>query len=87
MSNNSRISSDIDRRFGKVLTRLRKAKGLSQETLGFEADLDRSHISLLERGLRSPTLNTLLSLSRALDTSFSQLAQMIEAELETTDED
>lgn len=67
--------------FGRVLAELREARGFSQELLGFEADLDRSAISLLERGLRSPTLGTLLSLSHALDISLSDLAALIEARL------
>jgi transcriptional regulator with XRE-family HTH domain len=34
--------------------------------LALEADLDRTYISLLERGLRQPTLTTLIVLAKAL---------------------
>lgn len=40
--------------FGSVLRELRTQVGLTQEQLGFECDLDRTFISLLERGLRQP---------------------------------
>lgn len=69
--------------FGNVLRRLRKKKNFSQEYLGFEADLTRAYISLLERGLRSPTLDTLLALCAPLGVSLAALASSIEAELAT----
>lgn len=49
--------------FGKVLRRMRNQVGLTQEQLAFECDLDRTYISLLERGLRQPTLTTLYTLA------------------------
>ncbi|VXC24059.1 XRE family transcriptional regulator [Pseudomonas sp. 8Z] len=72
--------------FSRVLSQLRNEKHLSQEALSFEAGLDRSFISLLERGLRSPTLDTLICLCRALGITFTQLAMLIEAQLEVRDE-
>lgn len=69
--------------FGNVLRRLRKKKNFSQEYLGFEADLTRAYISLLERGLRSPTLDTLVALCAPLEVSLAALASSIEAELAT----
>ena len=41
--------------------------GLSQEALSDMCDLDRTEISLLERGRRSPRLDTLVKLARALE--------------------
>lgn len=55
--------------FGVVLRRLRTESGLSQERLAQEAGLDRTFISLLERGLRQPTLTTILQLSASLGTA------------------
>ncbi|GGA02682.1 helix-turn-helix domain-containing protein [Okeania sp. KiyG1] len=43
--------------FGRVLKQKREALKLSQEELGFEAGLHRTYISLLERGLKSPTID------------------------------
>ena len=56
----------------------RETLGLSQEELGFEAELDRTYISGIERGVRNPTLSTMIRLAKALDTRLSEL--MREAE-------
>jgi ribosome-binding protein aMBF1 (putative translation factor) len=52
--------------FAQVLRMARRERGFSQEKLAACADLDRTYPSLLERGLRHPTLAMLLRLSRAL---------------------
>jgi transcriptional regulator with XRE-family HTH domain len=52
--------------FGMVLADSRKAKGLSQEKLAAVSGLDRTFISLLERGQRQPSLTSILTLSKAL---------------------
>ncbi len=49
--------------FGGVLRRYRQDVGLSQEKLALECGLDRTYISLLERGLRSPSLYTIFLLA------------------------
>ncbi|WP_226603243.1 helix-turn-helix domain-containing protein [Bacillus cereus] len=40
---------------------------MSQEELAFNSVLDRTYISLLERGKRKPTISTLFSLASALN--------------------
>lgn len=52
--------------FGQVLRDARTQAGISQEALALSCDIDRTYISLLERGLRQPTLSTLFSLSDVL---------------------
>ena len=66
-------SPSIPAAFGLVLRDLRQRAGLSQEALADAADVDRTYVSLLERGLRQPTLETLFSLSRALNVSPSTM--------------
>lgn len=51
----------------------REARGLSQEDLGFEADLDRTYVSGVERGVRNPTVVTILALAKALRVKASRL--------------
>lgn len=63
---------------GKEIARLRKRIGLSQEELGFRADVHRTYISQLERGLKSPTLSVILKLSLALKVSASKLVATVE---------
>ena len=52
--------------FAANLRRLRAARGLSQEQLGFEAGLHRTEVGLLERGDRDPQLKTIVRLARGL---------------------
>ncbi len=55
--------------FGKTLKELRAKKKISQEALAHECSLDRTFISLLERGLRQPSLSTILKIAEALKVS------------------
>ena len=71
---------DIGAIFGGVLQRHRARVGLSQEELAFRADVDRTFVSRLERGIRQPTITTLIGLAEALGTSASILVQEAEAE-------
>lgn len=64
--------------FGKVLRELREANQLSQEKLAEYCELDRTYISLLERGLRQPTITTIFKLAKALNISASKLIEIVE---------
>ena len=75
------MSKNHNKAFGIVLSRLRHQRNVSQEVLGFDADLTRAYISLLERGQRSPTLDTLFQIGRALDVPITEIASLILAEL------
>lgn len=55
------------RQFGSNLKYCRNRAGLSQEALGFLASLHRTEIGLLERGARTPRIDTLIKLARSLD--------------------
>lgn len=65
--------------FGQAIRELRRSKNQSQETLAFDAGFDRTYISLLELGHKSPTLDTIMALCSALDVSLAQLASRVEA--------
>ena len=54
---------------------------MSQYGLAKVTDLDRTYISLLERGLRSPSLDTMLALARGLNVSLVAMAAAVEATL------
>ena len=66
--------------FGIHLRALRKSAGLSQQKLAFKADVSLSQISRLERGLLNPTLSTLSALTKALNTTLSELVDIPEVE-------
>jgi transcriptional regulator with XRE-family HTH domain len=65
--------------FGKVLREIRLEHSLSQEDLGFESGYHRTYISLLERGRKSPSLNTVFQLAAALGVSPSEIVKRTEA--------
>lgn len=61
--------SEIRKQFGKRLRKLRKSKGLSQEELSKQAGFDRTYVGKIERGEKSPSLETMEKLTGALDQS------------------
>lgn len=71
----------IQEAFGDVLRELRSRKGLSQEALALDADLDRTFISMLERGVRQPTLTSIFAISQALEIKPSRLLSKVEGKL------
>ena len=67
--------------FGRVLRRLRLEAGLTQEQVGFEADLRRTYVSILELGQQQPSLATVLKIAKALNQSGQELIGLVEAEI------
>ncbi|MCA8050691.1 helix-turn-helix domain-containing protein [Burkholderia arboris] len=64
-----------------MLRRLRRDMHLSQNDLAVQVGLDRTYISLLELGKRSPTLESIVSLAAALKISLSKLFAELEVEI------
>lgn len=71
----------IQNAFGKVVRRLRLKRELTQEELGFESELRRTYISILELGQQQPTLTTIMKLSKALNIKPSKLIELLEKEI------
>ena len=67
--------------FGKVLREIREKNHISQEKLAEYCDLDRTYISLLERGLRQPTISTIFKLAKAMNISPSKLIEKVEIQV------
>jgi len=63
--------------FGERVRELRKAKGISQERLAELAELHRTYIGAIERGERNVSLINILKISRALQSSPSELLKGI----------
>ena len=66
---------------GQVIQSYRLRKGMSQEVLSGLAGLDRTQYSKIERGLRSPTLDTLFKIAQALDIPPSDIVRQIEQQI------
>lgn len=71
---------NIDSAISSVLRRLREKKGLSQEELSFRADLHRTYISQLERGLKSVTVKTLLKITEVLEIEIDAFMKIVKNE-------
>ena len=56
----------IARAFAVNLRKARRATGMSQEALGFQAELHPTEVSQLERGLRVPRADTVIRLAGVL---------------------
>ncbi len=64
--------------FGQVLRELRKGRGLSQEVLALESDLERNYVSLLELGRNSASVKTIFKLASALGVSVAAFMTLVE---------
>jgi transcriptional regulator with XRE-family HTH domain len=67
------LEADALLAFGERLRELRAARELSQEALAFEAGLDRTYVSSVERGKRNVSLITIHRLAAALDVGPDEL--------------
>ena len=68
--------------FGKLIRELRHGADITQEDLADRAGLHRTYISLLERGLRNPSLTVIQQLASALKVSMTDLMAEFETRLQ-----
>ncbi|MCY1464280.1 transcriptional regulator, y4mF family [compost metagenome] len=57
---------DFAAMFGKVLRQKRKEAGLTQDKLAEQADIQRTYVSMLERGEYQPTITIIFKLAKGL---------------------
>lgn len=69
---------NLQRKFGLVIKEIRLEKGLSQESLANQSDIDRTYISDIEKGERNISLKIIERLSETLQISLSELFKKIE---------
>lgn len=70
--------------FGRVVKELRLEKGLSQEAFAERADLNRTYLGEVERGIAIPSLVTITKIASALNVSLSALIARSEHLFEKT---
>ena len=63
------------------LISLRKRRDISQERLAAETGTGRAYMSALERGMHSPTIETIYKLLRGLGVTYSEFAVEFEHSL------
>lgn len=70
----------VQLKFGRVLRRKRLAAGLAQEALAAAAGPHRTHVGLLERGLRMPSILVAKKVAEALGSTVGELLAEVDAE-------
>lgn len=65
--------SKIARTVGERIRQIRKSKGLSQEKVALKAGITTSYMGQVERGEKSPTVDSLEKISYALNVPISEL--------------
>ncbi|HWD90736.1 MAG TPA: helix-turn-helix transcriptional regulator [Verrucomicrobiae bacterium] len=66
---------------GQNVRKWREQKALTQEALAERADLDPTYISGIERGVRNPSVLSVVRIARALGVTTSKLLEKIDDEL------
>ena len=61
------MNNNVKRRFGKNLKKFRKQRGLSQEDLSLELNLDGSYIGKVENGKLNITIDKIILIANYLE--------------------
>jgi transcriptional regulator with XRE-family HTH domain len=59
-------NAELVRIVGKNIRRLRLQKGMTQEQLAFETEIDLTYVGGIERGRRNPSLMVLVRIAKSL---------------------
>ena len=73
--------TDVKSELGRVIKQLRNQRGITQQDLAEKALLHRTYVSDIERGARNPSLETLVRLAAALQTSLAEMFNNVESAL------
>ena len=61
--------------FGRNVARIRAERGFSQDKLAEKAEMDRTYLSGIERGVRNPSIKAVLKLCKALRVTPDELCK------------
>ncbi len=67
------MKNNINVIFGNKVAELRKGQKMSQEELADKCGLHRTYLGAIERGEKSPTLNTVYKIAKGLNITINQL--------------
>lgn len=77
MRQRNKPNHNIRKKFGKRIRKIRLKVGLSQEELGFKANVHRTYIGSIERGEQNISLDNIARLAKTLKISLSNLFNSI----------
>ena len=80
MSTNQTME-DLKADLARNMKHCRRTRGVSQERLALDAEVDRTVVSKIERCVGNPSLDTLLKLANRLDITVSALIAPVSPEL------
>lgn len=63
---------DIKVAIGERIAQLRKAKKLSQQKFSYEAEIERSYLTHVEKGRKNISIETLMKITDALEISLKE---------------
>jgi transcriptional regulator with XRE-family HTH domain len=73
-----RVPVQLSDAFSQVVKKHRETAGLSRAALAEKSGLHQTYIGLLERGERSPNLDTAKAIAKGLNVSLAQLIKEAE---------
>ncbi|HTL69229.1 MAG TPA: helix-turn-helix transcriptional regulator [Lacunisphaera sp.] len=76
-------SQELQIRLGNTIRSERRRLGVTQEELAWRADLHRTYLADIERGVRNITLKSIANLARALGVSAAHLLDKPEPQTRT----
>ena len=77
------MDKTLSQRFGSTVVRLRKERGISQETFANQASIDRHYMSDIENGRRNISLDIIEKIAKSLQLPISVLFNEVEKEQES----
>jgi transcriptional regulator with XRE-family HTH domain len=63
---------DMKVAIGERIAKLRKAKKLSQQAFSYEAEIERSYLTHVEKGRKNISVDTLVKITNALNISLKE---------------
>lgn len=70
--------SDVQKKIGDSIRKLRHEKNISQEKLALEIDMDRTYLASVENGKRNISINNIYKIAKGLDVKISDLVKDID---------
>jgi len=72
---------ETKQKFGLVIKELRIQKGVSQERLALDANIDRTYIGHIEKGVRNVSIEIIKKLATYFQMPISELFRIIEEKM------
>lgn len=73
------FSANHPQQFGEAVRASREALGISQEELAARCKLHRTYVAGVERGIRNPSLKSIVKIAEGLDLAVSDLFRRMES--------